>query len=107
MSHPDLGALKAAIETNKQRLVKIYSPTEYLLDNESYGLAILYQPDQGFKAVFDLIEKRKLNSFIIGGTQTQWAFLNSIQPNFEQEVTGQMENYQGIINSNFNNFSVD
>jgi len=107
LSHPDLGALKAAIESNKQRLVKICSPTEYLETNDTYGLAILYQPNQSFKAVFDLIEKRKLNSFIIGGAQTQWAFLNSIQSDFKQEITGQTENYQGVVNSNFNNFSVD
>lgn len=107
LSHPDLGALKAGIETNKQRLVKICSPTEYLETNESYGLAILYQPNQSFKAVFDLIEKRKLNSFIVGGSQTQWGFLNSMQTNFKQEVTGQIENYQAFINSSFNSFSVD
>ena len=107
LSHPDLGALKTAIETNKQRLVKICSPTEYLATNETYGLAILYQPNQSFRAVFDLIEKRKLNTFIIGGTQTQWAFLNAIQPDFKQEFTGQSENYQGVVNSSFNNFSVD
>ena len=107
LSHPDLGALKAAIETNKQRLVKICSPIEYLETNDNYGLAILYQPNQSFKAVFDLIEKRKLNTFIIGGSQTQWAFLNAIQSDFKQEVTGQYENYQGVVNPNFNNFSVD
>jgi hypothetical protein len=107
VSHPDLGALKSAIETNEQRLVKICSPTEYLANMDSYGLVILYQPNQRFKTVFDRIEKRKLNSFIIGGTQTQWRFLNSIQTDFKQEVTGQSENYQGIINKNFNNFSVD
>ena len=107
LSHPDLGALKAAIETNKQRLVKICSPIEYLETNDNYGLAILYQPNQSFRAVFDLIEKRKLNTFIIGGNQTQWAYLNSIQSNFKQEITGQTENYQGVVNSSFNNFSVD
>ena len=107
LSHPDLGALKTAIETNKQRLVKICSPIEYLETNDNYGLAILYQPNQSFRAVFDLIEKRKLNTFIIGGNQTQWAYLNSIQSNFKQEITGQTENYQGVVNSSFNNFSVD
>ena len=74
VSHPDLGALKSAIETNEQRLVTICSPTEYLANMDSYGLVILYQPNQRFKTVFDRIEKRKLNSFIIGGTQTQWRF---------------------------------
>ena len=107
LTHPDLGTLKAAIESNKQRLVKICSPTEYLATHESYDLAILFQPTQRFKTVFDLIEKRKLNAFIIGGTQTQWGFLNAIQSNFKQEVTGQVENYQGVINPDFNNFSVD
>ena len=107
LSHPDLGALKSAIESNKQRLVKICSPIEYLETNDAYGLAILYQPNQNFKAVFDLIEKRKLNSFIVGGTQTQWTFLNAVQTEFKQEVTGQTENYQGNINLNFNNFSVE
>jgi len=107
LSHPDLGALKTAIETSKQRLVKICSPIEYLETNDNYGLAILYQPNQSFRAVFDLIEKRKLNTFVIGGTQTQWAYLNSIQSNFKQEITGQTENYQGVVNSSFNNFSVD
>ena len=62
MSHPDLGALKTAIETNKQRLVKLCSPTEYLATYETYGLVILYQPNQSFKPVFDRIEKRKLNT---------------------------------------------
>ena len=107
LSHPDLGTLKSSIETNKQRLVKICSPTEYLDTNENYGLAILYQPNQSFKAVFKLIKKRQLSSFIIGGTQTQWAFLNAIQSDFKQENTGQTENYQGKINSKFNNFSVE
>lgn len=107
LSHPDLGTLKSSIETNKQRLVKICSPIEYLETNENYGLAILYQPNQSFKAVFELIEKRQLSSFIIGGTQTQWAFLNAIQSDFKQETTGQTENYQGKINSKFNNFSVE
>jgi len=107
LSHPDLGTLKSSIETNKQRLVKICSPIEYLETNENYGLAILYQPNQSFKAVFELIEKRQLSSFIISGTQTQWAFLNAIQSDFKQETTGQTENYQGKINSKFNNFSVE
>ena len=107
LSHPDLGALKTAIETNKQRLVKICSPTEYLADQETYDLVILYQPNQSFKSVFDLVEKRKLNAFIVGGRQTQWTFLNSIQSDFKQEMTGQNENYQGSINPNFTNFSIE
>jgi hypothetical protein len=107
LSHPDLGAIKTAIETNKQRLVQICLPTEYLTNNETYGLVILYQPNQSFKPIFDLIEKRKLNTFILAGPQTKWTFLNSVQSDFKQEITAQSENYQGVVNLNFNNFSVD
>ena len=57
LSHPDLGALKTAVETNKQRFVKICSPIEYLANNDSYGLVVLYQPNQSFKSVFELIKK--------------------------------------------------
>ena len=106
ITHPDLGALKGAIETNKQRLVTLYSPKAYLESEALYGLVILYQPNQEFNAIFKRIENKKLNSFIIGGTQTQWGYLNSIQSNFNQEVTGQNEEYQGVVNSSFNNFSV-
>jgi len=104
LSHPDLGALKTAVETNKQRFVKICSPIEYLANNDSYGLVVLYQPNQSFKSVFELIKKRKLSSFVVAGVQAQWSFLNSIQSDFKQEITAQIENYQGFTNSNFNNF---
>ena len=106
LSHPDLGAIKAAIETNEKRLVTLLSPSEFIATNEAYGMVILYQPNQRFKAVFDFLNKRKLNTFIIGGTQTQWTFLNSIQSDYKQDLTGQNENVQGTINPNFNNFSL-
>ena len=42
ISHPDIGALKTSIESNKQRLVDILKPEEFIATNESYGLVILY-----------------------------------------------------------------
>ena len=107
ITHPDLGALKASIEMNKKRLVTIQSPATFLASDEAYGLVILYQPNQDFEAAINRIEKRKLNSFIVGGSQTQWAFLNSFQSDFKQEITGQNENYQGFMNSDFINFSMN
>jgi len=104
VTHPDLGALKTSIETNEQRLVTICSPSDFLRLKDEYDLAILYQPTSSFKAAFDFINLKKLNSLIIGGNQTQWSFLNSIQSDFKQEITGQSENYQGRINPSFANF---
>ena len=96
--------MKASIETNEQRLVTICSPSDFLRLKDEYDLAILYQPTSSFKAAFDFINLKKLNTFIIGGNQTQWSFLNSIQSDFKQEITGQSENYQGRINPSFANF---
>ena len=104
VTHPDLGALKTSIETNEQRLVTICSPSDFLRLKDEYDLAILYQPTSSFKAAFDFINLKKLNTLIIGGNQTQWSFLNSIQSDFKQEITGQSENYQGRINPSFANF---
>jgi hypothetical protein len=105
MSHPDIGALKTSIETNKQRLVDILKPEEFIASKESYGLVILYQPNTEFKEVFEQTNKMNNNIFIIGGVSTQWRFLNEIQSDFYQEVTVQNESFQGKINLDFMNFN--
>ena len=105
MSHPDIGALKTSIESNKQRLVDILKPEEFIATNESYGLVISYQPNTEFNNVFERTKKMNNNVFIIGGSNTQWHFLNEIQSDFYQEVTGQNESFQGKINLDFMNFN--
>ena len=105
ISHPDIGALKTSIESNKQRLVDILKPEEFIATNESYGLVILYQPNTEFNNVFERTKKMNNNVFIIGGSNTQWHFLNEIQSDFYQEVTGQNESFQGKINLDFMNFN--
>ena len=79
MSHPDLGALKTSIETNKQRSVDILSPDEYILSKNTYGVIILYQPNIKFKRVFELIKQMNNNTLIVAGISTDWTFLNKIQ----------------------------
>ena len=105
ISHPDIGALKTSIESNKQRLVDILKPEEFIATNESYGLVILYQPNTEFNNVFERTKKMNNNVFIIGGSNTQWHFLNEIQSDFYLEVTGQNESFQGKINLDFMNFN--
>ena len=105
ISHPDIGALKTSIESNKQRLVDILKPEEFIATNESYGLVILYQPNTEFNNVFERTKKMNNNVFIIGGSNTQWRFLNEIQSDFYLEVTGQNESFQGKINLDFMNFN--
>jgi len=46
------------------------------------------------------------NTFIIGGISTQWRFLNEIQSDFYQEVTGQNESFNGNTNLDYMNFNI-
>ena len=58
--HPDLGALKKAIESDKQRKVKIK-----IIDNEKlkitdYQTVILYQPNEKFNILLNQLNSQKI-----------------------------------------------
>jgi ACT domain-containing protein len=105
--HPDLGALKKSIESNEQRSASILLPLEYIDKSNDYQLVILYQPNNKFKEVFQEIERLNQNVFIITGTKTDWQFLNSVQNNFDQEITRQEEDFQPFLNQNYSEFIID
>jgi len=107
MSHPDLGALKNAIESNEQRSVDIVSPNSFLSAIDEYQLAILYQPNATFRAVFEALDANGNNRFVITGSQTQWSFLNSIQDNYVQKGSSLLEEYQASVNTNYNTFIIE
>ncbi len=105
--HPDLGALKKAIETNEQRRVTIIKPSDYLNQLNDFQLAIVYQPNNSFNKVLQEIKGQKLNTFIITGATTNWNLLNNSQDYFKQNLTNQTEDYQPVLNRNYNTFIVD
>jgi hypothetical protein len=107
MSHPDLGALKTSIETNKQRSVDILRPDEYILSKNTYGVIILYQPNIKFKRVFELIKQMNNNTLIVAGISTDWTFLNKIQSDFNKKSTNQNTLVQAQINTEFTSFDIN
>ena len=106
-SHPDLGAFKSMISTQKNYSIELLSPASFLDSAEDYTIAILYQPNSNFSRVYDLIKNNNINTFTVGGTHTDWGFLNNIQTNFKQEITQQYESFQAFINPNFDAFALD
>ncbi len=106
-SHPDLGALKKSVSSNEQRRVEILSPDEAVRKLDEFQLIILYQPDSGFRPLIQVLEESKSNMFLIAGTQTDWRLLNAMQSRYEQEITGQAEDFQPSLNPNYNNFIVE
>ena len=107
MSHPDLGALKTSIETNKQRSVDILRPDEYILSKNTYRVIILYQPNIKFERVFELIKQMNNNTLIVAGISTDWTFLNKIQSDFNKKSTNQTTLVQAQINTEFTSFDIN
>jgi len=105
--HPDLGAIKKAIESNEQRKVTLLKPQEIISQLNDFQLVILYQPTVLFKNVFNALKAGNKNKFVIAGTKTDWNFLNSISETYVQDITTQTEDYQATLNSNYNTFIVD
>lgn len=106
ITHPDLGAIKRAIETNQQRKVTILKPGE-VKSLQDYNVLVLYQPDASFKALLELNKNEGLNAFIITGLSTDFALLNSYQDQIDFGMTSQREDYQADFEMQFNLFSQD
>jgi hypothetical protein len=106
INHPDIGALKRAIETNAQRKVTIVKPNE-IKSLQDYSILILYQPTTEFKSVFESNKLAGINTFIVTGTNTDFNFLNQQQSNFVFKMSGQKEDYLAELNSQFNLFAID
>jgi len=102
--HPDIGALKKSIETNKQRSVTVQQINNFKGNINDYQLVILYQPTIDFKKVFDEIHKNNSNYFVITGTQTNWNFLSEMQSNYYKNSINQSEEYGAIFNNGFLTF---
>ncbi|MGZ9736247.1 hypothetical protein [Flavobacterium sp. GNP002] len=106
INHPDLGAMKRAIESNVQRKVTIIKPNE-IKSLQDYNVLILYQPTTEFKTIFDNNKGTGINTFIITGNNTDFNFLNQQQDNLNFKMSGQKEDYLSVFNGQFNLFATD
>ncbi|TYB76254.1 VWA domain-containing protein [Bizionia myxarmorum] len=104
--HPDLGAIKKSIESNEQRTASILKPNAFLARIDEFQLAILYQPNASFKAVYTKLNADNNNRFVIAGTQTSWHFLNGVSGNYQHDLISQTENYLAEKNTNFSEFII-
>lgn len=106
INHPDLGALKRAIETNQQRKVTILKPNE-VKSLQDYNVLILYQPDASFKAILEQNKNAGLNTLTVTGLSTDFNLLNQTQNTLGFKMTSQSEDYLADFVSGFNSFAID
>lgn len=102
--HPDIGALKKAIETNKQRSVSVYLVNDFKQEINDFQLVILYQPNNSFKIFLDDIKRNNKNYFLISGVNTAWDFINKQQLGITKKTINQTENYTPAFNTSFLTF---
>ncbi len=104
--HPDIGMLKRAIESNKQRKLVIKKPTDIYNIND-YQMVIFYQPNQNFATAFDKAKQFNKNFLIYTGTKTNWNFLNENQNYFKKKAIKSTEDYLANFNAGFTTFLTD
>lgn len=104
ISHPDLGALKRAIESNAQRKVTLLKANS-ISDLKKYNLLVLYQPTASFKKVFDANKNLRINTFIITGMATDFNLLNQMQSDLDFKLTNKKEDFSSSFLVGFNLFA--
>lgn len=105
ISHPDIAALKKAMESNEQRSVSIYKSNESVENYNEVDLFVLYQPDASFQKTYDYISLKNTSIFTITGPHTDWQFLNRVQHSFTLDNSNLVEELVPISNSNFGIFN--
>jgi hypothetical protein len=103
--HPDLGALKKAIESDKQRKVTIKIVDNKNTQLNKYQLVVLYQPNNKFNIIIDQLNSSKSSFMLITGSKTDWSFLNNKSLGINKKNINQLENYSARFYNGFLNFS--
>jgi len=102
--HPDIGALKKSIESNKQRSVAVFMIDEFKGQINDYKLVILYQVNKRFNKVVFQLNETDSNYLLISGSNTDWNFINKQPLGFTKKTINQTENYVAIFNDTFLTF---
>ena len=103
--HPDLGALKKAIESDKQRKVTIKIVDNKNIQLNKYQLVVMYQTNNKFNNIIDQLNSNKSSFMLITGSKTDWLFLNNKSLGINKKNINQLENYSARFYNGFLNFS--
>jgi hypothetical protein len=104
--HPDIGALKKAIESNEQRTVSILRPTVNSKNFEEIDVFILYQPNPSFNSVYAYLQQKKASVFTITGEVVNSSFLNRIQNTYKINGSYPIQETFPVLNPSFSKFDI-
>ena len=108
LSHPDIGALSRALNNYKSLKVNVINPNEILNLNDT-DIFILYQPNDSYSEILNLIKAKNLSYCLITGNHTDFSLLNQFQEDYNFSLVGAKQRSIEILklNTNFKSFKLD
>ncbi|MGV3503919.1 MAG: VWA domain-containing protein [Adhaeribacter sp.] len=109
--HPDIKALRAAIETNENFETVLYIPGVFPLRQDRYDVAVLHQIPSRLRAggeVLNFIRQKKIPTLYVIGAQSDLAAFNSLKAGLAINRRGnQTDEVIPVANRNFKKFDLD
>nr|WP_304608527.1 VWA domain-containing protein [Pontibacter anaerobius] len=107
--HPDIKAIRSAIESNENYETTLFIPSVNELQQQDYDVAVLHQlPGRmaGAEPALSLVRQKNLPALYILGPQSDLPNFNRMNAGINLISSGQTDEVTAVTNSNFSNFQL-
>lgn len=107
--HPDISALKSALETGKNYRVETALAHEFKGELEAYNLIILHQlPEKGArnKDLISRVMQSNTSVLFVAGKNTKWNAFNEMQDLIAVKTNNSQQSTLPVLNNNFAPFNL-
>ncbi|WP_276497435.1 vWA domain-containing protein [Pontibacter litorisediminis] len=107
--HPDIKAIRAAIESNENYETTLFIPSVNELQQQDYDVAVLHQlPGRmaGAEPALNLVRQKNLPALYILGPQSDLPNFNRLNVGVTLISSGQTDEVTAVPNSSFSNFQL-
>ncbi|MFT2010923.1 VWA domain-containing protein [Pontibacter sp. 13R65] len=107
--HPDIKAIRAAIESNENYETELFLPGVNTLKQQEYDVAVLHQlPSRtaGGEAVLNLVRQKQMPALYIIGPQSDISAFNRLNMGLSIGGSGDSDEVTSALNPNFSTFKL-
>ncbi|MFD3001738.1 VWA domain-containing protein [Pontibacter toksunensis] len=107
--HPDIKAIRAAIETNQNYETELFIPGLSPLKQQDYDVVVLHQlPGRvpGGEAALNLVRQKKIPALYILGPQSDLNDYNRLNAGVNISTSGQTDEVTAVASGNFTTFKL-
>ncbi|TXK44449.1 VWA domain-containing protein [Pontibacter qinzhouensis] len=105
--HPDIKAIRAAIESNENYETELFVPGVNTLKQQDYDVAVLHQlpgKTPGGEAVLQLVRQKQMPALFIIGPQSDISAFNRLNMGLSIGGSGDTDEVTSALNPNFSTF---